>query len=182
MKLRFLADIKKAGSSCKPFEGTRLYVDTGSVDRTLIVSSTEVSFSDKPSRANLCARAGDVLFAKMQGTIKVLGIDPALAQNIYSTGFYAFNDKRILPGYMRHFFLSPSFNDEKDRLSNGATMKAINDDGMRQITIPCPSLDRQAEITAELDSLESSVALAQNQLSLLNEQVKSLFNGRRITA
>ena len=182
MRLHFIRDIKKSGTPCRPFDGTKCYVDTGSVNRTTISSATEVCFSDKPSRANLSASVGDVLFAKMQGTTKVLLINDELSSNIYSTGFYAFRDSRIEPGFLRYFFLSPRFNIEKDRLSKGATMKAINDDGMAQISISAPSLSKQKEITAELDAIEKTIKLSNAQISLLDYQVKSLFNKRRAAA
>jgi type I restriction enzyme S subunit len=182
MRLHFIRDIKKSGTPCRPFDGTKCYVDTGSVSRTNINSATEVGFADKPSRANLSASVGDVLFAKMQGTTKVLLINDELSSNIYSTGFYAFKDPRIEPNFLRYFFLSPGFNMEKDRLSKGATMKAINDDGMAQISISVPSLSRQKEITAELDAIEKSIKLSNAQISLLDYQVKSLFIKRRAVA
>lgn len=178
MRLYFIRDIKKSGTTCRPFDGTKRYVDTGSVSRTSINGAVEVSFSDKPSRANLSTAVGDVLFAKMQGTVKVLLVNEELSSNVYSTGFYAFKDQRIEPGFLRHFFLSPRFNAEKDRLSKGATMKAINDDGMAQISISVPSLFRQKKITAELDAIESSIQLSKSQMLLLDDQVKSLFNER----
>ena len=176
MRLHFIKDIKKSGSSCGPFDGTKLYVDTGSVERTAIVDATEVTYAEKPSRANLSVHVDDVLFAKMQGTIKVLHIDALLEKNVYSTGFYSFRDERLLPRYLRHFFLSPHFNIEKDRLSKGATMKAINDEGMSQISIPVYSLTRQGEIASTLDSIENQIRLTQRQICHLDEQVKSLFN------
>lgn len=176
MRLRFIKDIKKSGSSCRPFQGTRLYVDTGSVSGTTISGAIEVSFSEKPSRANLSVASGDVLFAKMQGTVKVLLIDDILGKNVYSTGFYAFNDPRVLPSYLRHFFLSPQFNAEKDCLSKGATMKAINDDGMAQISINVPTIAQQERISSELGTIERSIQAASTQICLLDEQVKSLFN------
>ena len=169
MRLRFIKDIKKSGSSCSPYQGTRLYVDTGSVSGTTISDAIEVRFSEKPSRANLSVASGDVLFAKMQGTVKVLLIDDILEKKVYSTGFYAFKDPRVLPSYLRHFFLSPQFNAEKDRLSKGATMKAINDDGMAQISINVPTIAQQKRISSELGAIERSIQTTSTQICLLDE-------------
>ena len=73
----FTECVDLAGSACKPFSGTKKYVSTGAVDVDHInEADTEiVDYEGKPSRANLEAVPGDVLFARMQGMKKTLMID-----------------------------------------------------------------------------------------------------------
>ena len=102
--LFFIKDIKKSNSSCNSFDGKKKYIATADLQNGKIVNYEVVDFSSKPSRANLIADNGSVIFAKMQNTIKVLEIDDSNVDNIYSTGFYSFKDERILPSYMKFFF------------------------------------------------------------------------------
>lgn len=47
------------------FTGARSYVSTGYIDGSAIVRSESVTFDDRPSRADLSAKRGDVLFARI---------------------------------------------------------------------------------------------------------------------
>ena len=76
-----------SGNPVKTYQGLRKYIATGDVDNNIIVNHELVSYDSKPSRANLEAHAGEILFAKMMGTNKVLICDSDNESNIYSTGF-----------------------------------------------------------------------------------------------
>lgn len=175
MKLRFLSDIKKSGRSCKPFEGERIYIDTGSVQWDSIVSGEQCTYEKKPSRANICVDVGDVLFAKMQGSIKVLEITKENVDHIYSTGFYCFKDKRIIPSYMKYLFLSPIFNTLKDNKSHGSTMSSVNDDNIKRIVIDVPEITEQAEVVKRLDTITQAINCQKRLLHLLDELIESGF-------
>ena len=175
MKLRFLSDIKKSGKNCKPYDGERIYIDTGSVQWDSIVSGELCTYEKKPSRANLCVQVGDVLFAKMQGSIKVLQITRENADNIYSTGFYCFRDDRIIPSYLKYLFLSPVFNTLKDNKSHGSTMSSVNDDNIKRIVIDIPNFDEQAKIVEQLDTISEAIDCQKRLLKLLDELIESGF-------
>lgn len=175
MKLRFLSDIKKSGISCKPYDGEKLYIDTGSVQWDSIVSGERCTYEKKPSRANICVQVGDVLFAKMQGSIKVLEITEENSDNIYSTGFYCFRDERIKPSYLKYFFLSPIFNTLKDNKSHGSTMSSVNDDNVRRIVVDVPDLNEQAKIVNRLDCISAAIDCQERILHLLDELIESGF-------
>ena len=68
--LFFIKDIKKSNSSCNSFDGKKKYIATADLQNGKIVNYEVVDFSSKPSRANLIADNGSVIFAKMQNTIK----------------------------------------------------------------------------------------------------------------
>lgn len=175
MRLSFVSDIKKSHASCREYEGVKRYIDTGNVQGTKIVGFEEYSYDQKPSRANVCVRSGDVLVAKMQNSIKVLLIDEENEDYIYSTGFYCFRDRRILPRFLKHFFLSPYFNHEKDIKCTGGTQKAINDEGMKKISINVPSIEDQEEIIAKLDLITEAIECEEDRIQLYDELVKSKF-------
>jgi type I restriction enzyme S subunit len=175
MKLSFIKDIKKSGKPCKPYQRTIKYVDTGNLIEGKIQGYQEFSFDEKPSRANVMVEIGDVIFAKMQNSLKVIEITEKEKEFVYSTGFYSFKDKRILPGFLKHYFMSKQFNQLKDKLSNGTTMKAINDSGMEQISINVPPIHEQQSIVASIDKINELISANNRQIRLLDDLVKSKF-------
>ena len=173
--LYFIKDIKKSNSSCDLFEGKKKYIATADLQNGEIVNYELVNFDNKPSRANLIAEIGSVIFAKMQNTIKVLEINEKNVDNIYSTGFYSFKDERILPSYLKFFFESTLFNAVKDKNCQGATMKAINDEGMSKISINVPTIQIQEQIIIELSKITELINFNKNNLINLDNIVKSQF-------
>ena len=175
MKLRFIKDIKKSGKSCKPYDGERLYIDTGSVQSNKIIDGEMVTYEKKPSRANICVTVGDVLFAKMQDSIKVVQVDDLSQDYVFSTGFYCFRDSRIEPSYLKYLFMSPLFNSIKDGKSYGSTMSAINDDNMKRLIVDIPELPVQRRVIEELDYILSAINAVDRQIDLYRELIASHF-------
>ena len=174
-KLFFIKDIKKSGTSCSSFDGNKKYIATADIQNSEIVNYEIVNYENKPSRANLIVPEDSVLFAKMQGTNKVIRINNETKNNIYSTGFYAFKDERILPDYLKHYLSSRFFNDIKDKNCQGATMKAINDDGLSKISINVPELEEQQEIVQKLNVLTSLIDKNKQIIENYSQLVKSQF-------
>ena len=70
-QLQFTDCVEIVGEACQPFSGYKQYVSTGAVAINHISNDDIelVDYDGKPSRANLIAKSGDILFAKMMGTI-----------------------------------------------------------------------------------------------------------------
>jgi type I restriction enzyme S subunit len=155
------------------------YVSTGAVDVDHINDSdTEiVDYEGKPSRANLEAMAGDVLFAKMQGTKKTLMIDSVLEDYIYSTGFCAVRAKNgiLTDRCLYHLLTSDMLLSQKDKNCSGATQKAITNAGLGKIVIRVPSIEMQNDIADQLDAVISIITKRQQELSALDELIKARF-------
>ena len=179
MKTLFTDVVDLVGRACPVFNDTKTYVNTGAVDKTIIIDDAceTVCFEDKPSRANLSVESGSILFAKMKDTEKVLYIDDDLAENIYSTGFFAVKPKKeiIKEKSLYYLLLSDSFNSQKNKYSSGATQKAITNQGLKKIIINVPSLDEQNRLIATLDKLSVIILNYQQQLILLDKLIKSRF-------
>lgn len=177
--LLFTECVDQAGSACKPFSGTKKYVSTGAVDVDHInEADTEiVDYEGKPSRANLEAVPGDVLFARMQGTKKTLMIDSALADHIYSTGFCAVRAKDgvLTERCLYHLLTSETFLSQKDKNCSGATQKAITNAGLNKITIQVPSIEEQGDIVDQLDAIIGIIAKRQQELTALDDLIKARF-------
>ena len=177
--LLFTECVDLVGSTCKPFDGTKKYISTGAVDSDHIneVETEIIEYVGKPSRANLEAEIGDVLFAKMQGTKKTLLIDSTLAGYIYSTGFCAVRAKKeFLTGRcLYHLLTSETFLKQKDKNCSGATQKAITNVGLSKITIKVPNIDEQESIADQLDMIKDIVAKRQQELATLDDLIKARF-------
>ena len=178
MKKRFIDCIDIVGASCKSFEGTKQYISTGAVQNGEIDKSQVeiVDYATKPSRANVQVKSGDVLFAKMQATVKVLPINEILADNIYSTGFFAIRAKEEILNSrcLTHILKSESFNCAKDKECKGATQKALNNDGLANISINIPD-ENQERIADELDQIEAAITALKRKYKLYDELVKARF-------
>lgn len=176
---KFLDCISVVGSTPSRFQGKKKYVSTGAVATTEIDESevVEVSYEDRPSRANLTAEAGDILFAKMQGTRKTLLLDSETEDNIYSTGFFAVraNPEIITTECLYYLIDSELFLSQKDKNCSGATQKAITNGGLAKIEISVPPLSEQGILTEKLKRLTQLIADKRKQLELLDEVIKSRF-------
>lgn len=176
---KFLDCISIVGATPSKFHGTKKYVSTGAVATTEIDESevVEVTYEDRPSRANLSADAGDILFAKMQGTRKTLLLDSETEKNIYSTGFYAVraNPEVITTECLYYLIDSELFLAQKDKNCSGATQKAITNGGMAKIEISVPALSEQGILVDKLKHLTQLIADKKKQLNLFDEIIKSRF-------
>lgn len=160
-----------------PFLGTRPYLATGGLDDDASLTSRPVTFHERPSRADVTVQAGDVCFARMQGTEKVLEFDAGHADLILSTGFAVLRPKpdKLLSGFLRHWLHTRDFQDLKDRMCSGATQKALTNERMSQLTIPIAALEEQRRIVEVLDRAEALHATRRSALAQLATLKQSIF-------
>ncbi len=161
------------------YEGEKTYISTGAVscDHIDYTQAEQVTYENRPSRANLSVSEGDILFAKMQGTKKTLPIDATLAEYLFSTGFYALRADTflILPEILSHFLSSDQFLTQKDKNCSGATQKALTNTGLEKITIQLPEIKEQQVLAVQLSTIEKITAARHKQLAMMDELVKSRF-------
>lgn len=164
-----------SGSRVQPFDGTRRYLSTGDLQEAT-TSFVEVTYADKPSRADISVRPGDVLFARMKGTKKVLEIDRSLADIIVSTGFAVLRPTEQCKGkYLSIYLKSGDFERQKEKYCSGAIQPAITNAGIKNITIPFPPLDDQKRIAHLLGKVEGLIARRKQHLQQLDDLLKSVF-------
>ena len=158
-----------SGESVKKYEGTKRYLATGDVIENKIINFSEVDYMNKPSRANQIAKVGDLLFAKMKETKKVIKIDEENSKNIYSTGFCVIRpNEGILTDYIYWVLNSPKFNRDKDRNCKGATQKALNNDGLKKIKInKIPDIVEQQKIVSKLNKINKIITKKKKQLNIM---------------
>ena len=177
MSIKILNFCSISGDSVKKYEGIRKYIATGDVIGNKITGYSEVDYKNKPSRANQDVQIGDVLFAKMKNTIKVIIINKENVNYIYSTGFYVIRpNNNVLTEYLYWLFNSPKFNIDKDKLCKGATQKALNNDGLNKIEIKeLPDIEDQKYIIDKLNILNKVIETKKEQIVWLDELIKSQF-------
>ena len=177
--MKFTNCVTLVGSKPKRYEGTKRYVSTGAlaVDHIDEESVELVGYEDRPSRADLTAESGDVLFAKMADTKKTILLDKETAENIYSTGFFAVRAKQgmITAECLYYLLTSDVFLRQKNKHSSGATQRAITNKGLEAIDISIPNLDEQTRLVAKLDALSRVIKSREQQLVELDNLIKARF-------
>jgi len=82
----------------KPFTGEKKYLSTGDLSNEGIDNTISVDYKNKPSRADLTVKKGDLILARMQATNKVYLIDNNYEDLIVSTGFLTLRPKEGYDG------------------------------------------------------------------------------------
>ncbi|MFW0858877.1 MAG: restriction endonuclease subunit S [Dehalococcoidia bacterium] len=139
------------------FDGTKEYLSTNSIQKDKIIHiEARITYTRRPSRANMQPEFNSVWFAKMKNTIKVYAFTKEnkieTEKIILSTGFAGILCKDgVLPEYLKQLFLNYlDFNKAKDELASGATQQAVNNESIKSISIPLPSIDEQRRIASDL--------------------------------
>ena len=145
---------KLIGTGIEKFEGEKLYYSTGSIKDNDFIPEGLYNFNNKPSRANRIAIFGELIDAKMQGTLKIQIIDERLAGSLLSTGFYVLKNYINNLEYFKFLISSNYFQQTKDKKCSGTTQKAITDDELSKIIIPLPPLEEQQRIVDKINSFE----------------------------
>ena len=175
-KVKILETVKIIHDTVKKFEGIRSYLSTGDLDLTVIKSLEDVTYADKPSRANQNVKKNDIILARMQGTVKVKIIDSDDENIIVSTGFMVLRcNKDVNNRYVFHYLKSSLFQSKKDKLCSGATQKAINNNKFAEIQIPLPNLATQQKIANILDKADELRQYNKQLIEKYDALTQSLF-------
>ncbi len=178
MEWKYLLDVSKISDKrVEEYNGKKKYSATGDVDYNKITSFEEVEYKNKPSRANRMVLSGEILFAKMKGTTKVLKITDEIAEEyIFSTGFTTLKNKKDLnKDYLYYILISEYFQNEKDKYCSGATQKAINNTNLKKIKIPVPPMKTQEKIVEVLDQAQALIDKRKEQIESLDQLIESIF-------
>ena len=70
-KVKILKAVDIINDSVSEYEGERPFLSTGDLNLSTITNLELHTFSEKPSRANQNVSSGDLILARMQGTVKV---------------------------------------------------------------------------------------------------------------
>lgn len=167
--------VKIKNQRVKPFDGEKKYLATGGLVGDTIKTEV-VTYKSKPTRADLLITENQLIVARMKGTNKVLLIDKNTSNLIVSTGFLVLEVQNCWhPRFLFHYLASSFFQKQKDRLSIGATQKAINNEKFKKIFIPEISYEDQKRIVKILDEANTLRQKRKQAINLLDDYVNSTF-------
>lgn len=134
-------DIEIISSGIDKFNSGKIYLDTSCVsDNSIVDISNKVTYTDRPSRANMKPIKNSVWFAKLKNSPKHIIVkdysNEILDNYIFSTGFLGIKIDNVKFNLLSTYFTSDVFEKEKDSLSIGATMQSINNVTFKGMYIP----------------------------------------------
>jgi type I restriction enzyme S subunit len=174
--VKILKAIDIINDSVSEYEGVRPFLSTGDLNLSTIINLELHTFLEKPSRANLNVSKGDIILARMQGTVKVKVIENEDDNIIVSTGFLVLRPKINADNkFLFHLLKSSTFQNKKDKLCTGATQKAINNSNFEKLEIPLPPLATQQKIAAILDQASAIITNNQAIVEKYDTLTQSLF-------
>ncbi|MDP3929346.1 MAG: restriction endonuclease subunit S [Bacteroidota bacterium] len=176
-------EIKKLSSVCdivsdspKEFIGVKKYYSTGAIDNVRSPIAEEITFANRPSRANCYPKLNDVGFAKMKLTNKVILIDDFFSGSIFSTGFCFLRPKKNLNSkYLYHYLISHLFQNIKNSLAGDGIMGGIKNSDVKEIEIPLPTLPQQQRIVTIIDECFAAIDKAKANAEQNLKNSKELF-------
>lgn len=159
------------------FTGTRPYFSTGAVGSEGVLSQPEfVDFSNRPSRAGCMPEVGDIGFARMKGTKKVILIGESVKGALFSTGFcFVAPQPYVEPRFAFYFITSDSFQCTKNEVAGDGIMGGIKNADAAVIRMPLPPLPEQQRIVHILDEAFESIANARADLEKNLRNAGALF-------
>ena len=175
------------------FDGTKTYYATADVINGEMNVGAQIDYDKRESRANMQPKPNSVWFAKMKNSVKHITVMPTsddlIKNSVFSTGFFGLRcEPETLP-YIRGFIYSDYFEKVKDLNSNGATMEAISNDGVKNVKLIIPdsaTLKKYSDVTSVCLSQNDTLRKENAKLislrdwllpMLMNGQVKIIKNG-----
>ncbi len=152
------------------FDKEKTYLDTSCVEGINNISSGElITYSKRPSRANMLPIANSVWFAKMKDSNKIIIVtdsdDDLLNKHILSTGFMGIQATQSLPmSLLTAIIISNDFKIQRDLNSVGTTMAGVNNETFLKIQVP--KLNE-----TEINDFENKYSPLVSQLSYLRRKI-----------
>ena len=149
--------------------------DTGIVFDELVY----VDFSKVHSEQYLLT--DDIVICASSGSKNLVGKAASYKSDL-SASFGAFckvvrinNSDDLCKAYIQQYFQSKIYRNAISESSAGANINNIKTEDIEALEIPLPSKEEQIKIAAHLDKIQSAIDNKKQQLSLLDEAVKSEF-------
>ena len=121
---------------------------------------------------------GDIVVCASSGSKNLVG-KAVIANEDMEISFGAFckvvRPKKLMPSYVGHYFQSPKYRNKISELAGGANINNIRNEHIDELDIVIPIIDEQERISIELNKVGGLISLRKQQLSKLDELVKSRF-------
>ena len=171
---------KKIATLQRNYIGLIDYIDISAVDNEekKIISHQTIDSKDAPSRAKQLIKKDDILVSTVRPNLNAVAMIENETDNLMvaSTGYCVLRCKDDADvRYMFNFCQSPYFIDDMTTQATGASYPAVSASIVKSSLIPCYSIGEQHEIANKIDTVSNLIALRKQQLSKLDELVKSRF-------
>ena len=168
-------------SGIDKFEGNKIYIDTSSVsNKSIIDTNYNITYVDRPSRANMQPLPNTVWFAKLKDSPKYIIVKNSskriLNNYVLSTGFMGLEAADYIINYLYLLILSSSFSNQKDASSTGATMMGINNDILYSIKVPNITKSEACSFGKEIDIFIETIIRLQEKNYILKTIKKNLLS------
>lgn len=179
-------EVKLLSSGINEFKGYKRYLATADVEGINLKHGENITFIDKPSRANMQPKENTIWFAKMQDSVKHLYFknhSKELINNIIlSTGFAGIEFKNINYYYYYLSFIRYGiFESIKDMYANGSTQVAINNQNIKRIKLLIPDENLMTKfnniVEQNFEIIEKYKAENQNLIKQRDLLLPRLMNG-----
>lgn len=162
------------------FDNSKEYIDTSSIEGINDFQKGEIiTYSKRPSRANMQPLDNSVWFAKMKGSYKVILVNDDLEiinNMILSTGFMGVVANEELPlSLLFAVIISKEFTYQRDMHSVGTTMAVVNNETFINIEVPLLSTDERTSFEYVNRPLIDKLSRLRIQIKKLKEIKKSLL-------
>lgn len=174
---------KVLGSGINKFDSTKDYLSTSSINGGSINFVEEkITYTNRPSRANMQPLNNSVWFARMKETSKYymfINETDEINRYILSTGFAGILclTDTVLPEFLFELISSDRFQKMKDLNCQGGVQPAINNTSLKKMNIPIPSVDVQKKLMMILNLLNNQHKCLNNDLIELTKFKKRLNDG-----
>ena len=168
-------------SGIESFEGNKIYIDTSSVaNKSIIDTSYNITYDDRPSRANMQPMPNTIWFAKLKDSPKFIIVKDSskriLNNCIFSTGFMGLEANKYIINYLYLLILSNNFNSQKDASSTGATMMGINNEIFNSIKVSDITKEKVENFGKEIDAYIEMIINLQEKIYIQQQIKKNLLS------
>ena len=171
---------KKISTLQVNYNGLIDYIDISSIDNEekKITSYQTLESKNAPSRAKQLLKKGDILVSTVRPNLNAVALVENETDNLMvgSTGYCVLRCKDSVDmRYLFYFCQSPYFIDDMTSQATGASYPAVSTTIVRNSMIPFHSIEKQRDISRKIDIVSNLISLRKQQLSKLDELVKSRF-------
>ncbi len=164
----------------KDYDGLINYIDISSIDNVekKIHTYQTIEAKEAPSRAKQLVQKGDILVSTVRPNLNAVAIVESLTENlmICSTGYCVLRSNGTIDNrFLFYFCQSNYFVDDMTSQATGASYPAVNSGIVKKSLIPIYTLEQQKHISSQLDKVSRLIGFRKQQLSKLDELVKSRF-------
>ena len=157
------------------------YIDLSSVKEGSLNEIQELSFNDRPSRAQRKVKKNDIIWGSTRPLSKSYTfINTDINNLIVSTGFVVMRTKDtniLLPKFLYYSSTTNECIEYLNNKSTGSTFPAFKSDDIAMYEIPIPPLETQQQILTILNEMEGERKSLEQMASKAEERAKFVLDG-----